>query len=89
MKATIKREEVFTLTVGEVTIPDLRVKSKWNGMSELVNGKGEVLIVSGLSSSNPFADVMDAVLGVRPDVEVRIVSGSPALLAMLAPKAEA
>ncbi len=88
MKAELIPEEVFTLKVGAHQVEHMRVISKWNGLIELRNAEGEVLIVS--KPDTPASYVLDTLFsGVFRTAEetkalgTEIVMGSPGLVARL------
>jgi hypothetical protein len=62
MKAQLKRNEIFTLTVGVATLANLEAQSHWEGMTKLVSSQGDILIVSGLKKGG-IGDIFDAVFG--------------------------
>ena len=89
MKAELIAQEVFTVQVGSHQIEGMRVVSKWNGLMELRNAAGEVLIVSAPDRS-PMASAFDTLFGevFRTADETKaagalVVAGSPDLLARL------
>lgn len=63
MKAQLKREEIFTLTIGGRKLANLEAKSHWEGMTKLAGPDGEVLIVSGLKRGGSFGETFDAIFG--------------------------
>lgn len=82
---TVKVQELVTVNLeGHEPIADLLKKSEWNGMWELVNTRGEKVIV--LAESGSLADVfMNAFTPNKPR-EVRVVAASPNLLVPIAAK---
>lgn len=92
MKATVTREEVLTLTVGDVVFKDMRVESRWEGLTKLVNSRGEALVVSGLGDGRSFGLAFDTIFGdifrtgrQTDEAGALIVMGSPCLLAQIRP----
>jgi hypothetical protein len=92
MKALLKREEVYTLTVGSRKLANLEAHSHWEGMTKLVGPAGEVLIVSGLKRGGSFGDTFDAVFGdifgTGSESGVMIHMASPTLALSLRQAAE-
>jgi hypothetical protein len=82
MKAQLKRNEIFTLSVGVLTLANLEAQSTWEGMTKLVAPDGQILIVSGLKKGS-FGDTFDAifgdVFGAGNDSDVVILMASPEL----------
>ena len=96
MKAQLKREEIFTLTVGGRKLANLEAQSHWEGMTKLVGPNGEILIVSGLKRAGSFGETFEAIFGdifgVGSESDVVIHMASPSLaseLRQLAKEAEA
>jgi hypothetical protein len=89
MKATLIREAVFTLEVDGVKFPGMRVESRWEGLTKLVNEKKESLIVSGEESECEcifdtwFGGIFRDAQQTR-EAGVIIVMGSPSLLHQIA-----
>lgn len=82
MKAQLKREEIYTLTVGGRKLTNLEAHSHWEGMTKLVGPEGE-LIVSGLKRGGSFSETFDAIFGdifcTGSESDVVIHLASPAL----------
>jgi len=92
MKATVTSDTTFALTVNGVQFLNLRKVSSWNGLTELANGRGEKLIVSGMESDSGFGKVFDTLFGdifrtgaQTDEMGVTVVMGSPSLMAQLQP----
>lgn len=93
MKAAVTKDEVFTLTVGDVKFADMRAVSRWEGLTKLQNGRGEALVVSGLGDGRSFGAAFDTIFGgifrtgdQTDEAGVLIVMGSPCLLAQMREK---
>lgn len=96
LTGTAKVEQVYSITVNGVTINNLRVHSEWNGLTELRNGAGAVVVVClhpderAFTSAfgSLFGDVFGSVLGGVADLPPRgltVVSASPDVLTLLTP----
>jgi hypothetical protein len=88
MQITLTEEPTFTAQVGDFKIEGLRVISEWNGMKELRNVKGEVLIVGGDWKGGPvsgFSEIFGNIFGIgeQKSVAGTVISGSPDLVALL------
>jgi hypothetical protein len=90
MKAVVTKDEVFTLTVGDVKFVGMRIVSRWEGLTKLQNDRGEALIVSGLGDGRSFGAAFDTLFGgilrtgdQTDEAGVLIVMGSPCLLAQI------
>jgi hypothetical protein len=88
MKAKLTREAVFTIEVHGVSIPGMRVKSRWLGLTQLQNEKGEMLIVSG--EDNAYASMFATLFGdifrnaeETLEAGVVVVMGTPSLTAQI------
>jgi hypothetical protein len=83
MKAQLKREEIFTLTVGGRKLANLEAQSHWEGMTKLVGPNGEVLIVSGIKRGGSFGETFEAmfgdIFGIGGESDVVIFMASPSL----------
>lgn len=89
MKAKLIPQEVFNIDFGGYVIEGMRVVSKWNGLIELRNKAGEVLIVSA-PGQHPVAEAFSTMFGdiFRTAEETKaagtvIVMGSHKLLASI------
>lgn len=92
MRATVTQEVTFNLTVGDTVLKGLRVESRWEGLTKLVNSRGEALVVSGLGEGLGFGRAFDTIFGdifrtgrQTDEAGVLIVMGSPSLLAEITP----
>jgi hypothetical protein len=88
MKAKLTKEEVFTLEVAGLKFPGLRVESRWEGLTKLVNEKGESLVIcgerEGRNFGTAFNDLFGDILGCVPtSTDMAIVMASPGLLAQI------
>jgi len=86
MKANLIREAVFTLEVGGLKFPGMRVESRWEGLTKLVNEKKEVLIVSGEVGGNVFDTLFGGIFRSAKETTeagVIVVMGSAELLAQI------
>lgn len=86
MKASLKQEQVFTLTVGDLAFPGMRVVSRWNGLMELANEKQEKLIMTDPEAGRTeFNRIFDKVWGSPGPCtnDVIVLMGSPRLLALI------
>lgn len=87
MKATLTREAVFTLEVGGLKFPGMRVESRWEGLTKLVNERQEVLVVSGESGESIFDTIFAGIFRSAQETReagVLVVMGSPSLLHLIA-----
>lgn len=85
MKASMTRELVYTLEVNGAKFPGMRVASRWNGLTELRDEKGQILIVSGEDSgfAGALATIFNDVFRTPLETQVAgvvIVMGSPDLM---------
>lgn len=80
VKATVKTEKVYNLTINGKQFDGFRVESEWEGFKKLVNSAGSVIIASfpHLTLENAF-DFINP-LGIEKEISVNIVSLSPGLL---------
>jgi hypothetical protein len=86
MKAQLKRNEIFTLTVGGLTLANLMAESHWEGLTKLVTSDGQILIVSGLKKGGigeTFDAIFGDIFGRGNDSDVVIHMASPKLSLML------
>jgi len=88
MKAVLIKENVFTVKINGIEIPGMRQVSKWNGMVELRNDKGEKLIVQeqGDAEPNPIDAIFSRFLRTGDELRtagILVIMGSPGLMAML------
>ena len=93
MKATLIREQVYTLKAGEKLFTGLRVKSHWNGLTDLRNEAGGSLIVSGFEGTEStfdsiFLDIFRSAAEVKSS-GVEVVMASPSLMAEVMAAAKA
>jgi hypothetical protein len=82
MKAQLKRNEIYTLTIGTVELAHLTVQSQWEGMTKLVSPDGQILIVSGLKRGGfgeTFNAIFGDIFGTGDDSDVVIHMASPDL----------
>ncbi len=84
MKGTLKQEEVFTLEVGTAVLPNLRVKSRWNGFTELVDSIGQQVIIHGDKDGSAVSKMFSALTGEDKTSEITVLTASPDLAALLA-----
>src|SRR5688500_15293637 len=86
MKAELIPERTFIIKVGEKEVRDLRVVSRWNGLTELRTPTNQVLIVTDRYSTiaATFASVFADVFGHQAETpETSVVMGSPDLIGYL------
>lgn len=83
MKAQLKREEIYTLSIGGRKVANFEAQSHWEGMTKLVGPDGEILIVSGLKRGGSFGETFEAIFGdifgIGGDSDVVIHMASPTL----------
>lgn len=86
MKAQLVPQEIFNIDFGGYVVEGMRVVSRWNGLIELRNKAGEVLIVSA-PEQHPAADAFSTIFGdiFRTAEETKaagtvIIAGSTKLL---------
>lgn len=86
MKANLIRESVFTLEVNGVKFPGMRVESRWEGLTKLVDAEGLALIVHGEKGENAFDTLFSGIFLNAAETKqagVIVVMGSPVLLAQM------
>lgn len=77
MKISIKREDVYTLTIGDSRFPGMRKVSEWNGFIEFEGLAGVAILANdGGPISNAFDQIFDLDRG-----DWRLIMGSPNIVA--------
>lgn len=88
MKAKMIQESVYTLEVGGVRFPGMRVKSRWLGFTQLVDEKEQMLIVRNEDGQDSeFATIFDGIFrdpAASKECGVTVMAGSPDLLSRIA-----
>jgi hypothetical protein len=92
MRVQVAKEEVFTLTIGDVQFKDMRIESRWEGLTKLANSRGDALVVSGLGDGQSFGTAFDTLFGdifrtgkMTDEAGVLIVMGTPCLITQILP----
>lgn len=77
----------FDISVGGSVFKGFRVTSEWNGMMELRDETGQVLVIdvqpNAYGLKGVFGDAVAAVFSDDPKRKATIIKGSPSLLADL------
>lgn len=77
----------FDVSIGSQVFKGFRVTSEWNGMMELTDPKGRVLVIDVDKQGAPFdgvlGDAFAAIFGDDPRKKAVIVKGTPELVADL------
>lgn len=77
MKATSRTERFYDIEIGGVMKEGWIEKSRWNGLQELERKGEKLIVVTGEHSA--FFELFASVTGHDKDVELQVVSASPAL----------
>lgn len=79
-----KKREVIDLTIGQATFKDFTVVSKWNGMIELKNPEG-LIIIAEEEDATAFSKVFGDVFGdhFKTPMKLVVIKASPEIVSQL------
>lgn len=82
MNVELSEQKCYSPKVGDVTLKGLFVVSEWNGLTELRNSEGGMVVVSMVPGS-PLSAALNDVLGVKSTIDATVVACSPDMVGVL------
>ena len=82
IKISLKREEIYTLTINNVELKGMQKESEWEGLIKLKNATGSVILASDETGFDKFSNLaFGGVLAKEPNYN--IIKASPQIIELL------
>ncbi len=82
IKISLKREEIYTLTLNNVELKGMQKESEWEGLIKLKNATGSVILVSDATHLPPFEGTAFKWMEAS-EINYQIIKASPQIIELL------
>jgi hypothetical protein len=82
IKISLKREEIYTLTLNNVELKGMQKESEWEGLIKLKNATGSVILVSDATHLPPFEGTAFKWMEAS-EINYQIIKASPKIIELL------